>query len=328
MNNMLRKTVGTLLMVFLSVGAFAQYSTEVILTGTPNAALKEAAQRNISALLDSCNVAYMDEVEINLKGIQATDRVKANIQAMWENSPFRCNETEIIERCLETLDGNFQMRNVPLFAKGEDDEPVYQESVISFDKNGLIVDFHIAIDNNLYMRVLKKGSDVTDLRYRQIILDYVEQFRTAYNTKDLVFLDQIFSDDALIITGKVIRSVPTDMNSMMPKDKVVYTKQSKKEYLERLGKVFQRNKRILVTFDEVKVLRHPAKKGFYGVTLKQGYTSDGYSDTGYVFLLWDFNNPENPKIHVRTWQPEYEDIAGTQKLPEEKIFTCMDFDIK
>lgn len=328
MNNMFRKTMGILLFAFLSVGAFAQYTTDVILTGTPTAALKEAAQRNISALLDSCNVAYMDDAEINLKGIQATDRVKNNILAMWENSPFRCNETEIIERCLQTLDGNYQMRNVPLFAKGEDDEPVYQESVISFDKNGHIIDFHVAIDNNLYMRVLKKGSDVTDLRYRQIILDYVEQFRTAYNTKDIVFLDQIFSDDALIITGKVIRSVPTDMNSMLPQDKVVYTKQSKKEYLKRLAGVFQRNKRILVTFDEVKVLRHPAKKGFYGVTLKQGYTSDGYSDTGYVFLLWDFNDPENPKIHVRTWQPEFIDQACAQRLPEEQIFTCMDFDIK
>lgn len=328
MNNLHVKFAVILLMALLPAGAFAQYSTEVLLTNTPNEQLKEAAQRNISALLDSCNTAYMEEREVGLADIQAAPRVKENILAMWGNSPFRCNETEIIERCLNTLDGNYQMRNIPLYAKDENDAPVYQESVITFDKNGYIVDFHIAIDNNLYLRVLKKGSDVTDLRYRQIIIDYVEQFRTAYNTKDLPFLDQIFSDDALIITGKVIKSVPTDMNSMMPQEKVVYTKQNKKQYLERLSVVFKNNKRIHVAFDEVKVLRHPSKAGFYGVTLKQGYTSDSYSDTGYVFLLWDFTNTEAPKIHVRTWQPEYIDTAQTKKLPEEEIFTCMDFDIK
>lgn len=327
MNKLKAKFLGVLCMALLSVGASAQYSTEVILTGTPNPTLKANAERNISMLLDSCNTAYLDDREIGLDEIKANDRTKTNIQAMWANSPFRCNETEIIERCLATLDGNYQVRNLPLYAKDENDEPVYQESVVTFDKEGTIVDFHIAIDNNLYLRVLKKGSDVTDLRYRQIILDYVEQFRTAYNTKDLPFLDQIFSDDALIITGKVIKSVPTDMNSMMPQEKVIYTKQSKKQYLERLAVVFKRNKRIHVTFDEVKVLRHPSKTGFYGVTLRQGYSSDGYSDEGYVFLLWDFNNPESPKIHVRTWQPEYLDTGKTKKLPEEEIFTCMDFDV-
>lgn len=78
-------------------------------------------------------------------------------------------------------------------------------------------------------------------------------------------------------------------------------------------------------FDDIKVMRHPAKEGFYGVTLKQGYSSDSYSDVGYLFLLWDFTNAEAPQIHVRTWQPEM--LSTTTKLPEEDVFTCDDFDI-
>ena len=37
-----------------------------------------------------------------------------------------------------------------------------------------------------------------------MILDFTERFRTAYNEHNINFLDAIFSDDALIITGKVI----------------------------------------------------------------------------------------------------------------------------
>ena len=63
----------------------------------------------------------------------------------------------------------------------------------------------------------------------------------------------------------------------------------------------------------------------------QTYSRNGkrqYNDVGYVFLLWQF--PEagksgNPKIHVRTWQPDKIDL--NTPLPEEEIFSIDDFDI-
>ena len=91
--------------------------------------------------------------------------------------------------------------------------------------------------------------------------------------------------------------------------------------MTNLAAVFKANKRINVLFDEIKVARHPAKEDFYGVTLKQGWQSDNYSDIGYLFLLWDFTNPDAPQIHVRTWQPDEFIEAGGE------VFTVDDFDI-
>ena len=71
MNKLKARFLGALCMALLSVGASAQYSTEVILTGTPNPTLKENAERNISMLLDSCNTAYLDDREIGLAEIKA-----------------------------------------------------------------------------------------------------------------------------------------------------------------------------------------------------------------------------------------------------------------
>lgn len=303
----------------------AQYMTDLILTDVNNDEVKKVAQQNISRLLTQFNIAYADNKSVNFDGIDITATARKTIEEMWENTPFRSGDTEIIERCLNTYDKNFQVRNIPVLMKGVDGNEEYQEMVINFNDKGSVIDFHTAIASNLYVKVLKKGYDVTDLRYRQMILDYVEQFRTAYNTKDIPFLEQIYSDDALIITGKVIKVAPSEMNNFIPKEKVKYTKQSKREYLDRLSQIFKTNKRIHVVFDDIKVVKHPAKQGFYGVTLKQGYTSDRYSDIGYLFLLWDFTNPDAPQIHVRTWQPEM--LNATTKLPEEEIFTCNDFDI-
>ena len=302
----------------------AQYATNFLLTDLDDATLKVKAQQNISRLLTEFNMANAEKREVRFDSIFIAMPAQMCVMQIWKNTPFRTGDTELIERCLNTYDKNYQVRNIPLFLKGGEKEQ-YQEAVIGFDREGNIVDFHLALDNNLYVKVLKKGWDVTDLKFRQIILDYVEQFRTAYNTKDMEFLEQIYSDDALIITGKVIKSVPSEANNFLPEDMVVYNKQSKRQYLDNLARVFKANKRINVQFDDIKVIRHPAKAGYYGVTLKQGYTSDIYSDSGYLFLLWDFTDPDAPQIHVRTWQPEM--INATTKLPEEEIFTCEDFDI-
>ena len=320
----LRKLIPVILFMLVALNSQAQYVTHFYLTDLENETLKEAAQKNISTLLTEFNMAQADGRELNMGGIQISEHAQADINKLWSETPFRCGDTEMIERCLLMHDKSYQVRNIQIFMKGAEGEDEYHEAVIGFDGNGAISDFHLAIDNNLYLKVLKRGTDVTDLRYRQMILDYVEQFRTAYNTKDIEFLEQIFSDDALIITGKAVKSVPSEMNNFMPQEKVEYVKSNKKQYLTRLSSVFKNNKHIRVIFDEIKVMKHPAKRNYYGVTLKQGYSSDNYSDVGYLFLLWDFNNPDMPQIHVRTWQPE---MFNGKPMPEEEIFTCDDFDI-
>ncbi len=323
MNKVSIVTITLLFAFFFS--AKAQYKTELYLTDMPDGVSQEKVQQNISNLLTAMNNADATKGPLDYTGIQIAPSGKKTLEAMWEMGTYRCGDTEVVERCLTTPDNRYQVRNIPLFTKGPEEKDEYQEAVITFDTRGVIVDFHIAIGTNLYVKILKKGWDVSDLRYRQMILDYVEQFRTAYNTKDMDFLEQIYSDDALIITGKVIKAMPSEMNKFMSKEKVQYIKQDKKQYLARLGQIFRNNKRIHVIFDDVKVMKHPAKEGFYGVTLKQGYSSDSYSDVGYLFLLWDFTNESAPQIHVRTWQPEM--LSATVKLPEEDIFTCDDFDI-
>ena len=171
------------------------------------------------------------------------------------------------------------------------------------------------------MNVIKSNLELTDLRRRQLILDYVEQFRTAYNQKDLPFLKQVFSDDALIITGKVITQRHAEG---FTSQKITYNKQTKQQYLDNLRRVFNSTQYIKVTFDDIEVKRHPVNPNFYGVTLHQGYTSNRYHDDGYLFLLWDFNDESAPQIHVRTWQP---DKINGKDLPKEEIFTLSDFDI-
>ncbi len=166
----------------------------------------------------------------------------------------------------------------------------------------------------------------TDAENRRMILDYVEQLRQSYTTKDINFIEQVFSERALIITGKVIRTGAEEGGRYLPQEQVVYNIRSKAQYVERLKQIFQANRRIDLKFSDFKISRHPTIPTIYGVSIRQAYTSDIYSDDGYLFLLWDFADAEAPKIHVRTWQPRL--LDNKTVIPENEIFSLRDFNLK
>lgn len=151
-------------------------------------------------------------------------------------------------------------------------------------------------------KILKGRLTETDAAHRRQILNYCEHLRTAYTTKDIDFLRQVFSDDALIIVGNVVK--PSKETGRVTGDsRVSYALHTKRDYLSRLAKVFAANRKVDVRFSDFRILRHPTRDGIYGVSLRQRYRSDRYADDGWLFLLWDFRNPSMPLIHVRTWQP-------------------------
>ena len=161
-----------------------------------------------------------------------------------------------------------------------------------------------------------------------MIINFVENFRTAYNRKDIKMLNSVFSDKALIITGKVITEKPnSDVERMtLANNKVVYINQTKQEYLRKLAGVFKITKYINVKFDDIEVVQHPKFDDVYGVTLKQYWHTDRYSDEGYLFLLVDFRDTDNPQIQVRTWQP-YKDKHGQVITQKKDVFHLGSFRI-
>ena len=331
----MRKIIFRMLVVLFSFAIVlpvsAQYNTDFTVTELESDELKANIDLAVSGLLTAFNHAQGTGQVPKISGLDVAPEVEQTIMKLWADCPFRCAETEIVERAVTTPRGEYQVRNIPLIMmpiEGESKDvswKKYQEGVFTLDKDGMVTDFHLALDADLYIKVMSSATEVDDFIRRQLILEYVERFRNAYCLKDMNFLEQVFSEDALIITGKVIKQVKSDVNRQsLNNEKIVYSKQNKKQYLSNLARVFKNNKRINVLFDDIKVVKHPAKADFYGVTLKQGWSSDNYSDLGYVFLLWDFTNPDAPQIHVRTWQP---DQFNNAPLPEEEIFSIDDFDV-
>ncbi len=306
----------------------AQYVTEVIVTGATDFEFGTKLSKNLSSLCTEFNSAQFENRVVNLNNISITPRAAEYLVDLWENCHFRVSETEVIQPLLRA-ESYWQIRNIPIVMMPSDDakydDELYQELVINISPAGVIEDVHFAISSHLYSKVIKSNQEETDLNRRMLIVDFVERFRTAYNKKDITFISDVFSDDALIIVGREIKRVATDDNNLIlntPRfEQIIKTKS---EYIKSLSRVFATNRTVKVDFNDIKVVKHPEKSNYYGVTLKQGWSSDRYGDMGYVFLLVDFRNQTEPIIHVRTWQPEK--YKNGELLRSVDIFSISDFE--
>lgn len=290
-----------------------------------NATLKAKMEKNISALLTAIQTAgnANDAPTPNLASIDMEPNAKQRLLKMWERLPFVCEDDMNVERCLNDAQG-YQVRGINIIMKPKDDsynQSEYRQLVISLNRKGCITGIRPAMEMREDVeKVMGAGKDVDDIVRRREILKWVEDFGNYYNERNLDALRQIYSDDALIITGSIVKRRKNNDIGTTIESSVKYVVHSKEEYLAKLEKTFDvsRNKFIHVDFDKISVVRHGSKPNIYGVTLFQSWNTSTYSDKGWLFLLWDFTDPDRPQIHVRTWQPE-------QAVNEHGVYTLNDF---
>ena len=174
----MKRIVLSLVLLLSLQSVLAQEVTFTVNSGVNDAAVQAAIERSVSGFLTALNRAYETKGTPDISQIPMTEGAAAAVRMLWNNNPFRCDESDIVEPVIRTYDGSYQVRNIPLESINEKGEPVYKELVIDLEASGRITRVNKAIEANLYRKIMASGDQVTDLRQRQIILNYVEDFRT------------------------------------------------------------------------------------------------------------------------------------------------------
>ncbi len=140
---------------------------------------------------------------------------------------------------------------------------------------------------------------------RTRIVGFLEDYRTAYATKNLEYLDKVFDDNAVIVLGKRLQVAPQlNKEGYMSNHRVQFTQLTKREFLRNLRRQFQSKDYINLHFSQNRIYQLQKGVERYGIEIKQDYYSSNYGDTGYLTLIFDLTNPNQPVIHVRTWQEQ------------------------
>lgn len=181
-----------------------------------------------------------------------------------------------------------------------------EEVIFTFDSNRQICNISFGLGRTAEDDILNKGA--WDEKVRLAIMDFLENYKTAYALKRLDYIQSIFDEDAIIITGRIVKkaNLGGDLGrNSLNAQQVTYNKQTKQQYMENLRKCFASNEFVNINFSSNDVRKGRADAGqVYGIQIEQDYHSSSYGDHGYLFLLVDMNDAKQPIIKVRTWQPQ------------------------
>lgn len=205
--------------------------------------------------------------------------------------------------------GEITCRSIPMSFSFEGNQRTFVEDVVfTFNGNKQISGLSFGLNKAAVGDILNQTSWNNNVR--TVLINFLESYKTAYALKRYQYIESIFSDDALIITGSVLKHRASTENQPMNKEVVKYSRQTKSEYMKKLKHIFAGNEYINLRFTDNQIRKAGVGGEVYGIQIQQDYFSSNYGDSGYLFLLVDLNNPQEPVIHVRTWQPEKDPDFG------------------
>lgn len=188
--------------------------------------------------------------------------------------------------------------------------------VFSFNKEGKINNIIFGLDETLITDILclKDWNETS----RMAIVDFLENYQTAFALEKVDYISSIFDNDADIRTVTVIERPQrsTDGNEYADNKILKENRYTKDEYIKKLKTSFESKQYINLRFSDIMVAKPGNGGETYGIQIAQEYYSSNYGDKGYLFLLVDLNSPENPLIKIRTWQPEKDPNFGVYSVPD------------
>lgn len=201
-------------------------------------------------------------------------------------------------------------RSIPMAFSFKNNRRKFVEDVtFTFDENKKIECVAFGLGSQAKTDIFNKGVGAWSDYAKMVIATFLENYKTAFALKRLDYLESVFDDNATIITGHIIKKAPKvameGESFINSNNKLIkYTRQTKSEYMRKLKMCFQSNQFINIRFADNDVVKMGAGGETYGIQIKQDYYSTNYGDHDYLFLMVDFNDPDNPSIKVRTWQPD------------------------
>ena len=200
-----------------------------------------------------------------------------------------------------------------------------EDVVFTFDKNQKIDNVAFGLGQVAENDILCKYAPGWKNDTREMIMEFMESYKTAYCLKRLDYIRSIFADDAIIIVGNVARPRTAQKTfldrpvTLEGQNVIRYNRYSKDEYLKNLERCFKRNEFINIRFlnNEVQWLEKYDKEELFAIQIGQEYHSATYGDRGYLFLLVDMTDHDSPQIKIRTWQPN--------EVAMEKLYNAGDF---
>lgn len=295
---------------------------------------KLSSQQQYNNILNKCDSikkfnipSQIDEKEYQNKIDLAIDAIRKkqydNIKQMFTEEAFE-NFNRLVNMGKATIignpkikafsyEGNVMCRPVPMmFGFANNNRKFCEDVVFHFNKDTIISNITFGLNKTAINSIISNPNYA--LNDQLTIINFLENYKTAFALKRIDYIESIFADDALIIVGKYVKKA-TNIESPFANNKlVVYNRMNKQTYISNLKRAFESQEFINVEFEDSNIEKSAKGGDIYGIEIKQNYNSSSYGDEGYLFLIVDLK--DQPLIHIRAWQPEKGTNGRTFKISD------------
>ncbi len=275
-------------------------------------------KKPLESILEAVHRGSLESVraQFSTEGYALFKRMMAEAQV--KVLPPRSEELKLWKIHDKTLVRSFPMS----FAYQNNRVEFVEDVVFTFDAQGKVCNVSHSLGDVAIRDIMNRPEGFGSAEDRHFLISFMEDYKTAYALKRHDYLEAIFDDQALIIVGNVVRRDASALDqrgfySGLSQKDVEYIQLSKGEYMDRLGRIFDRNEFINIRFEDNQVRKTQKDEKIYGIQIAQHYYSSTYADKGHLFLMIDLTDTLNPRVYVRTWQPE--------KNADGSIFGLEDF---
>lgn len=228
--------------------------------------------------------------------------------------PVRSGSTN---RRIEQAEGYVIGKTIPVQITYKGKRKCNENIVLRFTPDAKVSSVAYALSSRAEDDIFRKSR--WGMKARYAMLTFMEDYQTAFALKDINYIDKIFDTNAVIINASVVPDSRNKRSSRKAADgyfvdsrqlqpKVRYVKRTKEQYLDYLRKDFANKAFIQLVFEETDIASQSGiSDNIYWIELKQNYTSNTYSDVGYLTLMINLDEFD-PSILVRTWTPEKLDL--------------------
>ena len=262
------------------------------------------------------SLAFCDKKEIAnqadivapiLKAIEMRDYASAkNVCSdngwKWFEKLIKYGNAKIIERSnlqVSAFANGYLVRGIKASFSFKKNNKSFVEDLVFYIKDDKVEGINFGLEQNALEDILRHS--MWEPQSRLVLVNFLENYKTAYALERLDYLNAVFSDDALIIIGNKIPQHKASDVRAINQESYEHNRLTKSQYMDRLEEVFKKQEYVNIQFEDASVKKTSRESERYEIIIKQHYYSATYADKGYLYLLADISNPEAPIIHVRVW---------------------------
>ena len=196
----------------------------------------------------------------------------------------------------------YLVRGVKASFSFKKNDRTFVEDLIFYVKDGKIDGINFGLEQSAMEDICRH--DMWDADSRLVLINFLENYKTAYALERLDYLNAVFSEDALIIVGNRLPQQKAGDVAALNQESYEHNKLTKGQYMQQLERVFKKQEYVNIHFEDASVKKTNRNTERYEIIIKQNYYSTTYADKGYLYLLADITNPEQPVIYVRVWDED------------------------